>query len=156
MVPELGAVLPVVHPSPGQADGRPHRDTRQAAYSGCEVPLPLFLKADDAVVVVGVLVGISLQGGGDGGGGGDHWDKSILCATNIKEQIEVFYLPSYSPELNPDEYLNGDLKTGVHSGIPARSEKDLTKKTRSFMKKLQKRPHHVRNYFKHPKIAYAA
>ena len=24
------------------------------------------------------------------------------------EQIEVFYLPSYSPELNPDEYLNGD------------------------------------------------
>lgn len=39
---------------------------------------------------------------------------------------------------------------------PARSEKDLTKKTRSFMKKLQRRPHHVRNYFKHPKIAYAA
>ena len=32
------------------------------------------------------------------------------------EQIEVFYLPSYSPELNPDEYLNCDLKIGVHSG----------------------------------------
>jgi len=29
-----------------------------------------------------------------------------------RETIEVFYLPSYSPELNPDEYLNGDLKTG--------------------------------------------
>jgi len=27
-----------------------------------------------------------------------------------KEKIEVFYLPSYSPELNPDEYLNDDLK----------------------------------------------
>jgi len=27
-----------------------------------------------------------------------------------REKIEVFYLPSYSPELNPDEYLNGDLK----------------------------------------------
>jgi transposase len=26
-------------------------------------------------------------------------------------EIEVFYLPSYSPELNPDEYLNCDLKT---------------------------------------------
>jgi transposase len=39
-----------------------------------------------------------------------------------RETIEVFYLPSYSPELNPDEYLNGDLKAGVHTGIPPRSE----------------------------------
>jgi transposase len=73
-----------------------------------------------------------------------------------KEQIEVFYLPSYSPELNPDEYLNGDLKNKVHTGMPPRSEKELTQKTRSFMKKLQRRPNHVRNYFKHPRIAYAA
>lgn len=36
-----------------------------------------------------------------------------------KDQIEVFFLPSYSPELNPDEYLNCDLKAGVHSGTPA-------------------------------------
>jgi len=33
-----------------------------------------------------------------------------------KEQIEAFYLPSYSPALNPDEYPNGNLKTSVHSG----------------------------------------
>jgi transposase len=26
------------------------------------------------------------------------------------DKIEVFYLPSYSPELNPDELLNSDLK----------------------------------------------
>ena len=38
-----------------------------------------------------------------------------------KSQIEVFFLPSYSPELNPDEYLNFDLKAGVHSGTPART-----------------------------------
>lgn len=73
-----------------------------------------------------------------------------------KEKIEVFYLPSYSPELNPDEYLNGDLKHNIRSGLPARSEKELTKKTRSFMRKLQNRPEHVRNYFKHHRIAYAA
>lgn len=73
-----------------------------------------------------------------------------------KENIEVFYLPSYSPELNPDEYLNGDLKQRIRSGIPARSVKDITRKTRSFMKTLQKRPHHVMNYFRHPKVAYAA
>jgi len=73
-----------------------------------------------------------------------------------KDQIEVFYLPSYSPEINPDEYLNGDLKQSIRSGLPARTEKQLTKKTRSFMRKLQNRPQHVRNYFRHPKIAYAA
>lgn len=27
--------------------------------------------------------------------------------------IELFYLPSYSPEINPDEYLNCDLKYGL-------------------------------------------
>lgn len=73
-----------------------------------------------------------------------------------KEQIELFYLPSYSPELNPDEYLNGNLKQKIRSGMPARSQKDLIKKTRSFMKILQRRPHHVRGYFKHPMAAYAA
>jgi transposase len=73
-----------------------------------------------------------------------------------KDQIEVFYLPSYSPELNPDEYLNSNLKTKVHSGIPIRSWKDLEMKTRSFMRTLMKRPAHVRSYFKHSKVDYAA
>jgi transposase len=57
----------------------------------------------------------------------------------------VFYLPSYSPELNPDEYLNGNLKNKIRSGIPARNEKDIVSKTRPFMKTLQKRPQHAKN-----------
>lgn len=73
-----------------------------------------------------------------------------------KEQIEVFCLPSYSPELNPDKYLNGNLKNKVHSGKPIRNQEDLEKKTRSFMRTLVKRPVHVSNYFKHPRAAYAA
>ena len=73
-----------------------------------------------------------------------------------KEKIEVFYLPSYSPELNPDEYLNGNLKNKIRSGIPAKNETDIISKTRSFMKTLQKRPQHVKKYFKHPAVAYAA
>jgi len=73
-----------------------------------------------------------------------------------KEKIEVFHLPSYSPELNPDEYLNGNLKNNVHSGNPVRTQEDLEKKTRSFMRTLIKRPANVRSYFKHPKVDYAA
>ena len=73
-----------------------------------------------------------------------------------EDQIELFFLPSYSPELNPDEYLNGDLKAGVHSGAPARNEKQLAKKAFSHLRMLQKRSDRVMKYFNHPKIAYAA
>jgi transposase len=71
-------------------------------------------------------------------------------------QIEVFYLPSYSPELNPDEYLNCDLKDGVHSAPPSRSDKTLRERVTSHMRKLQKLPQRVVKYFQHPKIAYAS
>ncbi len=73
-----------------------------------------------------------------------------------RQELEMFYLPSYSPELNPDEYVNGDLKAGVHSRPPSRSQKPLIKKVTSQMVKLQKLPARVSRYFKHPKIAYAA
>ena len=73
-----------------------------------------------------------------------------------RAQIEVFYLPSYSPELNPDEYLNCDLKDGVHSAPPTRTEKTLHEKVTSHMRKLQKLPERIVKYFKHPSIAYAA
>jgi transposase len=36
-------------------------------------------------------------------------------------QIEVFYLPSYSPKLNPDERLNADLNNAIGSKVPART-----------------------------------
>ncbi len=71
------------------------------------------------------------------------------------DSIELFFLPSYSPELNPDEYLNCDLKVGVHSGTPARTKEQLSKKALSHLRKLQKLPGRVKNYFKHPKISYA-
>ena len=73
-----------------------------------------------------------------------------------KNQIEIFFLPSYSPELNPDEYLNCDLKVGVHSGVPARTKGQLKRKAISHLRKLQKLPGRVSKYFKHPKIVYAA
>ena len=80
--------------------------------------------------------------------------KQWLAAN--KGAIEAFYLPSYSPELNPDEYLNCDLKCGVHSGIPARNKNTLKKKVSSHMRMLQKKPQRVRKYFNHRKICYAA
>lgn len=73
-----------------------------------------------------------------------------------KHMIEVFYLPAYSPELNPDEYLNCDLKKGVHSGKPARNKSQLKTKARSHMAMLQRKPNRIKKYFEHEKIKYAA
>lgn len=71
------------------------------------------------------------------------------------DAIEVYYLPSYSPELNPDEYLNCDLKLGVHSRPPPRDIATLRKYVISHMRKLQNLPDRVMRYFRHRAIAYA-
>ena len=73
-----------------------------------------------------------------------------------EEQIEVFYLPSYSPELNPDECLNADLKDRVTRRAPARSKAQLKKAAISPLRKLQKSPRRVRKYFEHKPVRYAA
>jgi transposase len=73
-----------------------------------------------------------------------------------RDQIEVFFLPPYSPELNPDEYLNGDLKRAVHSDMPPRDAPQLRHIVRSHMRRIQRSHARVRSYFKHPSIRYAA
>lgn len=86
-----------------------------------------------------------------------HHSKVVKKWLDEHQQwIEIFYLPPYAPEHNPDEYLNGDLKQRIRSGLPSRSQEDLAKKTRSFMKTLQRRPDHVKSYFRHQLVRYAA
>ncbi|MBR6014387.1 MAG: transposase, partial [Selenomonadaceae bacterium] len=41
---------------------------------------------------------------------------------------ELFFFPSYSPQLNPDEYLNNMLKKNIHSGDLPHTEKQLEKR----------------------------
>jgi transposase len=41
------------------------------------------------------------------------------------DKIELFYLPSYSPELNPEERLNADLKHAIGTKVPARTKAKL-------------------------------
>ena len=73
-----------------------------------------------------------------------------------EEQIELFFLPSDSPELNPDEYLNGDLKASLKRDKPTRKKGDMKIKMRRHLKSIQAQPNRIRSYFKHEKIAYAA
>ena len=71
-------------------------------------------------------------------------------------KIALFYLPAYSPDLNPDEYLNNDFKRNVNKESIPINKKELTVNTEKFMNMLSNNPERVANYFKHEKISYAA
>lgn len=86
-----------------------------------------------------------------------HHSKAVKAwLAEHGDDIEVFYLPAYSPERNPDESRNGDLKRSGHGEIPARSEAEMRRKTTSRLRSIHKRPAHVRAYFNHEFVKYAA
>jgi transposase len=71
-------------------------------------------------------------------------------------RLELFPLPRRAPELNADEYLNNDLKGSVNSaGLPD-GKGDLRSHIQRFMRRLLHLPEHVRSYFQHPCVQYAA
>lgn len=73
-----------------------------------------------------------------------------------RDRIEVFYLPRYAPELNPDEYLNNDLKGQVNdAGLP-HNKREVRSRIQGFMRRLLHLPEHVMSYFCHPSVQYAA
>jgi len=73
-----------------------------------------------------------------------------------KNEIRIFYLPSYSPEKNPDEYLNCDLKYGLSDKPAPRTQEQLKNQVENHMQMLQNNSGRVKKYFKHPDIQYAA
>ena len=72
------------------------------------------------------------------------------------EKIALFHLPSYSPEKNPDEYLNCDLKYGLSEKPAPRNKKQLRDNIQNHMETLQENEHRVKKYFEHKDIKYAA
>lgn len=71
-------------------------------------------------------------------------------------QMEVFCLPSYSPELNPEERLNADLKHVIRSTVPVRTKAKLQAATEKHMHTIAKEPERVKSYFQDPYVKYAA
>jgi tRNA U34 5-methylaminomethyl-2-thiouridine-forming methyltransferase MnmC len=72
------------------------------------------------------------------------------------EDIQVFYLPSYSPEPNPDEMANADLKQALSKLAPARTKLQLVKPTAVHLRSVQRQPAPIKKYFKHDPVRYAA
>lgn len=73
-----------------------------------------------------------------------------------KDRIETFYLPSYAPELNPDERLNADLKHEIRKRVPVRTKGKLKAAAEEHMSAIEKSPERIRAYFQDPRVKYAA
>lgn len=85
-----------------------------------------------------------------------HAKKVTAWLARHRDEIEIFFLPPYSPEHNPDEYLNSSLKRDIGSRPMPESEADLSRNARSSLKRHQLSPDKIRAFFRHPAVTYAA
>jgi transposase len=74
----------------------------------------------------------------------------------MKGKLRLFYLPPYSPELNPDEYVWNDVKNNGVGRSMITNTKNLRSAVTSRLRYLQTNPEHVRTFFKSNTTRYAA
>jgi len=72
------------------------------------------------------------------------------------ESIELFYLPSYSPDLNPDEMLNHDLKSNAVGRKRPHHRAQMMWTVRNYLEKRRGNPALVKRYFHEESVRYAA
>lgn len=72
------------------------------------------------------------------------------------DELELFFLPSYSPDLNPDEYLNNDVKTGGLGRLRPRDKDDLVAMLRAHLHRRRRQPDVIRRLFQAEPARYAA
>lgn len=86
-----------------------------------------------------------------------HRAKSVKTfAESVKDRFRLFYLPSYSPELNPDERVWNDLKNNAIGKHSITCPEQLTKAVLGTLRSIQKSPARVRSYFNNETTRYAA
>jgi transposase len=73
-----------------------------------------------------------------------------------KKRLEVFFLPPYSPELNPQEYVNQDIKTNVIGKKRPINKEQMKSNVEDFMMKRENDRKQVQKYFHVSHVKYAA
>jgi transposase len=71
------------------------------------------------------------------------------------ELIEIHFMPGYSPELNPTEMLNQDVKTNALGRRRPTTQHELISDTRGYLRSRQKTPRIVAAYFEEKHVTYA-
>jgi len=77
-------------------------------------------------------------------------------AMRHRKKIRLYFLPGYSPDLNPDEFLNHDVKSNAVGRKRPRHKIEMKANVRRFLWSTQRRPKKVRNYFLAAPVRYAA
>jgi transposase len=85
-----------------------------------------------------------------------HRSRKITRWLKTNKRFRIFYLPGYSPELNPDEMLNQDVKSNAVGRNRAHHQNELLCNVRGYLRSRQRQPHIVKNYFKEEHVQYAA
>lgn len=81
-----------------------------------------------------------------------HKSKKVKAwLRSNQEKIKIYYLPSYCPELNPDEFLNQDVKSYMGKQR-VHTQAQMVKNLDKHLKMRQKQPHIIQNFIKgcHP------
>jgi transposase len=73
-----------------------------------------------------------------------------------EDKIRQFLLPAYSPELNPDEYLNQDVKSNAVGRRRAHNIDELLANVRGYLRSTQRHREIVCGYFHAEPVRYAA
>jgi len=71
-------------------------------------------------------------------------------------KIRMFFLPSYSPELNPDEMLNQDVKSNALGRRRPWDRDEMIDDVRGYLRSTQKQPDIVKRFFHEKHVQYAA
>lgn len=72
-----------------------------------------------------------------------------------KGKLEIYFLPGYAPELNPDEFVWNHLKKQGVSKKPLRRGESLRARVHADLEKIKRAPALVRSFFCAPSVAYA-
>jgi len=72
------------------------------------------------------------------------------------DRLRLFFLPAYSPDLNPDEYLNQDVKSNALGRQRPPDQPTMMRNVRSYLWSTQPQPEIVQSYFHHQSVTYAA
>ena len=82
--------------------------------------------------------------------------KDFLADNEVKGRLEIFILPGYSPELNPDEWVWNNVKNTRLGRVVSHDKNDLKSKAIGALRRLQKTPALIRSFFRDPDLAYIA
>ena len=85
-----------------------------------------------------------------------HSKKVKAYVEKYKDKIELFYLPPYCPDMNPQELVNQDVKANSNNFRALKCVNDLIINLRYYLTQIQFNQFKIMKYFTKKEVAYAA